>query len=46
MKDFYVIAFIDENIMDKNLLKTAIHKTMKNRNTQLKKYPSPLNNLK
>ena len=32
MKDFYdCYRLIEENIMDKNLLKTAIHKTMKNR---------------
>ena len=42
MKDFYdCYRLIEENIMDKSILKTAIHKTMKNRNTELKAIPKP-----
>ena len=40
MKDFYdCYRLIEENILDKNLLKEAIHKTMENRNTKLKMIP-------
>ena len=47
MKDFYdCYCLIEENILDKSLLKTAIHKTMKNRNTQLKAIPKPTEQLK
>ena len=47
MKDFYdCYRLIEENIMDKNLLKTAIHKTIKNRNTELKAIPKPTEQLK
>ena len=47
MKDFYdCYRLIKENIMDKSLLKTAIYKTMKNRNTELKAIPKPNEHLK
>ena len=47
MKDFYdCYRLIDENIMDKSLLKAAIHKTMKNRNTDLRAIPKPTEQLK
>ncbi|MDE0119859.1 MAG: nucleotidyl transferase AbiEii/AbiGii toxin family protein [Bdellovibrionales bacterium] len=47
MKDFYdCYRLIEESIMDKNLLKTAIHKTMKHRNTKLKMIPQPNEQLK
>jgi len=47
MKDFYdCYRLIEENILNKNLLKTAIHKTMKHRNTELKKIPKPNEQLK
>ena len=42
MKDFYdCYRLIEENILDKNLLKVAIRKTMENRNTELKIIPQP-----
>ena len=47
MKDFYdCYRLIEENILNKNLLKTAIHKTMKHRNTELKMIPQPNEQLK
>ena len=47
MKDFYdCYRLIEENILDKNLLKIAIHKTMENRNTKLKMIPQPNEQLK
>ena len=47
MKDFYdCYRLIEENILDKNLLKVAIHKTMENRNTKLKMIPKPNEQLK
>ena len=47
MKDFYdCYRLIEENIMNKNLLKTAIHKTMENRNTELKAIPKSTEQLK
>ena len=47
MKDFYdCYRLIEENILDKNLLKVAIRKTMENRNTKLKMIPEPNEQLK
>ena len=47
MKDFYdCYRLIEENILDKNLLKVAIRKTMENRNTKLKMIPKPSEQLK
>lgn len=47
MKDFYdCYRLIEENILDKNLLKVAIRKTMENRNTELKIIPQPNEQLK
>ena len=47
MKDFYdCYRLIEENILDKNLLKSAIRKTMKHRNTELKMIPKPNEQLK
>ena len=47
MKDFYdCYRLIEENIMNKNFLKIAIHKTLENRNTELKMIPKPNEQLK
>ena len=47
MKDFYdCYRLIEENILDKNLLKVVIRKTMENRNTKLKTIPKPNEQLK
>lgn len=47
MKDFYdCYRLIEENILDNNLLKMAIRKTLENRNTKLRMIPKPNEQLK
>ena len=47
MKDFYdCYQLIEKNILNTDLLKTAIHNTMKNRRTKLKMISKPTENLK
>jgi len=47
MKDFYdCYRLIEENLLNKSLLKIAIHKTLKHRNTDLKMIPQPNEQLK